>query len=679
MNHLADSLSPYLLQHKDNPVDWYPWGGEAFDQAKKTDKPIFLSVGYAACHWCHVMEHESFENKTIAEFLNEHFVSIKVDREERPDIDQIYMNAVQVMTGRGGWPMSVFLNHDQKPFYAGTYWPPTERQGMPGFLQVLDAIADAWKNRRGDVVEHANDISKALVQIAIGTDDGLDDEAPDSSVIEVATDHLLSSLDKREGGFGSAPKFPHATDLMLLLRRGQITGNSALTDAAVLTLDKMACGGIRDHIGGGFARYSVDGHWLVPHFEKMLYDNSLLATCYLQAFQATGEKRHAEVAEDVLTYLCRDMVDDAGGLHCSEDADSEGVEGKFYVWKPEQIIEVLGQERGERFCQIYDITQRGNFEGNSIANLKEPIESIELQAELADDREKLRRIRDKRVHPGRDDKVLVAWNALAIKALSLGGAVLGRNDFLFAAIRAAEFVFDKMTKPDGRLLHAFRGKTAHLDAYLDDYAYLAEACVSLFETTADAKWIERAVQLAETMLEHFEDKDRGGFFYTANDSETLITRNKDWHDGSLVGANASAASAIWKLTALTDRDDFREAVKETLVSGSDVIRSQAAACAALITVLDRYHGDHEQWVIAVPDHASLESLRTELAQVFRPQRTLSWIHSDLEKTSEIIKLNDNRKMIDGKATLYRCKGFTCDAPITGHDQIVQAWRVASGA
>ena len=494
MNRLADSISPYLLQHKDNPVDWFPWGDEAFELARNTDKPIFLSVGYAACHWCHVMERESFENPEIAKLLNDDFVAIKVDREERRDIDQIYMNAVQVMTGRGGWPMSVFLNHQRQPFFAGTYWPPRQKFGMPGFTQVLDAIADAWKQRRNEVDQHAGQITEALQQLANGGSESPDSSMPDQSIpaqaiIDDALDHLMRVLDPREGGFGGAPKFPHATDLELLLRLGVTRGQSKWIDAAELTLDHMADGGIRDHIGGGFARYSVDAKWLVPHFEKMLYDNGLLGGVYLYAFQATGHPRHATVARQIFDYLCREMVDRDGGFHCSEDADSEGVEGKYYVWTPDEVRQVLDADRADRFCQIYDITESGNFEGNSIpnlpisidqwaANLSLPIHALHEQ--LAEDRERLRVARESRIHPGRDDKVLTAWNSLAIKALAAGGAILDEPRYLEAAERAALFVLSKMRRDDGRLLHAFRGGHAHLDAYIDDYAYTVHAFIALF-------------------------------------------------------------------------------------------------------------------------------------------------------------------------------------------------------
>ncbi len=590
MNRLANSLSPYLLQHQHNPVDWFPWCDQAFELAIERDVPIFLSVGYAACHWCHVMEHESFENESIAGFLNQNFVSIKVDREERPDIDQIYMNAVQAMTGRGGWPMSVFLNHDRQPFYAGTYWPPTQKFGMPGFAQVLAALVDAWQNRRPQVDQQAGEITDALRQMAAGTGE-LSSTVADDSVIQSATDYLLRVLDRNSGGFGGAPKFPHATDLALLLRRGITESDPELVAAAEFTLDRMAAGGIRDHIGGGFARYSVDAKWLVPHFEKMLYDNALLAKVYVRAYQATGQQRHADVACEILDYLCRDMFDPSGGIHCSEDADSEGVEGKFYVWTPTEVTDVLGDHRGERFCRIYDITAGGNFEGQSIPNLPRPISDWaselaidvgQLAKELAADREQLRLAREQRVKPGRDDKVLTAWNALAIEALAIGGAVLQESRYVTAAEQAADFIATTMMKDNGRLLHAFRAGQAHLAGYVDDYAYTIDAFISLFEATGRARWIGRAVKLADVIVALFEDKQAGGFFYTASDADELIARNKEWHDGSLVSGNAAAVTGLLKLSRLCDRGDYRAAAERALAAAAEVMEKQSAACGALL-------------------------------------------------------------------------------------------------
>jgi uncharacterized protein YyaL (SSP411 family) len=689
LNRLADSLSPYLLQHKDNPVDWFPWCEEAFLSARETDKPIFLSVGYAACHWCHVMERESFENPEIARFLNEHFISIKVDREERPDIDQIYMNAVQVMTGRGGWPMSVFLNHDRQPFFAGTYWPPAQKFGMPGFAQVLHAIADAWGKRRGEVDKHAGEITVALQQLARGnveaTDTGDDSVAPDS-ICDDAAARLMDVLDRKDGGFGGAPKFPHATDLELLLRLGFQRDQSEWIQAVELTLDRMAAGGIRDHIGGGFARYSVDAKWLVPHFEKMLYDNALLAEAYLHAYRATGHWRHAQVARETWDYLLRDMVDRDGGFHCSEDADSEGVEGKFYVWTPAEVSAVLGDERGERFCKIYDITEAGNFEGHSIPNLPASIRqwaddlklSIDdLNEQLAEDRERLRQARETRVRPGRDDKVLTAWNALAIKSLALGGAVLDDVRYIEAAERAASFIFSKMMRADGRLLHAFRAGHAHLDGYLDDYAYTVEALIALYEATGETTWIERASRLADLMLAHFQDRQDGGFYYTADDAEALIARTKDWHDGSLVSGNASAAMGLLKLSRLVEGSPYREAARRTLTAGGETMRTQSAACGALLSALDRFWNDRQQIVLAVTSHEEFERLRPRFVGAFRPQSTISWVigePSSSESASSsafVVQLNRDRQAIDGEPTIYQCHDFACDQPLVGDD--AEAW------
>ncbi len=596
-NLLATSLSPYLLQHQHNPVNWIPWSEAAFEQARARNVPVFLSIGYAACHWCHVMAHESFENEEVGAYLNEHFVCIKVDREERPDIDQVYMNAVQLMTGHGGWPMSVFLDHDARPFYSGTYWPLTPRGGMPGFPQVLDALVDAWSHRRDDISAHAAEITTALRQLAIGTGDTAD-ILPGSDRVGVAIEQLLKSVDQNWGGFGAAPKFPHATDLELMLRVAARTGDTRLVDAVQLTLDKMAAGGIRDHIGGGFSRYSVDGRWLVPHFEKMLYDNALLAVVYTRASELTGHSRHSDVAIEILNYLQRDMIDASGGIHCSEDADSEGVEGKFYVWNPNEIINVLGEERGQRFCQIYDITPQGNFEGHSIANLPNPIRdwatqsnrSVEqLMSELADDRECLRLIREQRVKPGRDDKIVVAWNALAISAFAITGVATQRDDFIQTAVRVATFMLDSMRNESGQLLHVYRDGTAHGTAFVDDYALFAVSLLDLHEATQDEHWLSDAYDLADEVVERFMDHEEGGFFYTAQDAEPLITRNKDWHDGSLISGNAAAATLLLRLSRLQPDSRYTQAIDHTLRAAETVIRTQSRACSALIGVLNELH------------------------------------------------------------------------------------------
>ena len=622
------------------------------------------------------MEHESFEDDSIAALLNQNFVSIKVDREERPDIDQVYMNALQVMTGRGGWPMSVFLDHQRQPFFAGTYWPPKQKFGMPGFLQVLESLSEAWANRREEVLGHSAQITAALQQLANGTDGQSEPasavERSSSELVLSACARLLEVLDHKWGGFGGAPKFPHATDLSLLLRMGQATDDRSMVAAAELTLDRMAAGGIRDHIGGGFSRYSVDGQWLVPHFEKMLYDNAMLAEVYVRAFQVTGHVRHAEVARETLDYVCRELVDTAGGFHCSEDADSEGVEGKYYVWNPEQVEQVLGKEAARDFCTVYDISDKGNFEGKSIPNLPQSISAWaeemsvdegELAAVLAGYREQLRVAREQRVHPGRDDKIVTAWNALMIKALSLAGAVLNQPTYLESAQDAADFLLKEMTGDDGRLLHAYRAGKAHLDAYLDDYAFTIEAFIALFEATGRARWIKRAVKLADSMIQHFEDSDVGGFFYTADDAEVLIARNKDWHDGSLVSGNASAASGLLKLSLLCDRQDFRDVAERTLLAGTVVMQQQSSACAGLLAAQDHFHYGNQQLALAVADNIELTRIRPDFFAAYRPRAVFSWVVGQAPESGPAVALNREKVAIDGEATLYRCQNFACDQPI----------------
>ncbi|TWT55734.1 thioredoxin domain-containing protein [Allorhodopirellula solitaria] len=670
-NQLARSLSPYLLQHQDNPVDWMPWGDEAFAQARQRDVPVFLSVGYAACHWCHVMAHESFENEEVGAYLNEHFVCVKVDREERPDIDQIYMNAVQLMTGHGGWPMSVFLDHDGRPFYAGTYWPVTPRGGMPSFPQVLDALVDAWAQRRDSIASHAGEITAALQQLAIGTGATVD-QVPGGDRVGVAVEQLLKTVDLTWGGFGQAPKFPHATDLELMLRVAMRTGDSRLINAAELTLDKMAAGGIRDHIGGGFSRYSVDGQWLVPHFEKMLYDNALLAMVYTRASQVTGHSRHSEVAAEILDYIQRDMLDESGGIHCSEDADSEGVEGKFYVWDPAEVLEVLGQARGRRFCQIYDISERGNFEGHSIANLPRPLAEWatelaipldQLESELAADREQLWSVRQRRIKPQRDDKIVVAWNALAIRAFAVASVVLGRDDYLRTAIHAADFILDSMRDDSGKLLHVYRDGTAHGTAFVDDHALLAEAMIELYDATADERWLTQSVGLAEELVGRFMDTEDGGFYYTASDAGALITRNKDWHDGSLVSGSAAAAMVLLKLSRLTGETRFAQAATDTLRAGETVIRTQSRACSALISVLDELHHDPGELVIAPAAGADIPSIARQVLAAYQPGLSVAWVLPDGSDASPLAAaLRAGKTSLGESFTLYRCRDFHCESP-----------------
>src|SRR5262245_5576731 len=626
-NKLAAETSPYLLQHQNNPVEWHPWGPEALERSQREQKPIFLSIGYSACHWCHVMEHESFENADIARLMNEHFVNIKVDREERPDLDHIYMNAVQLLTGRGGWPMSVFLTPDLQPFYGGTYWPSTSRMGMPGFDQVLRAVADAWGNRRPQAIQQAAELTAHIAQLAAlpQTEGELS-----LNLIAQAGPALERSFDYRHGGFGGAPKFPHPMDLQVLLRLWKRHHRAGFLEMVATTLDKMAAGGIYDHLGGGFHRYSVDERWLVPHFEKMLYDNALLTTAYVEGFLATGNEEYARVARETCDFVLRDLTDPAGGFHSTEDADSEGEEGKFYVWTPREIQSVLGAEAAEIFCYVYDVTEPGNFEGHNILNLPKPIDVCAkikeqdpqpLRAELVTARQKLLEVRIQRVRPGRDDKVLVSWNGLMIDALARAAGALNEPRYQAAAVKAAEFILREMRRSDGRLLHSWRAGRAKFDAYLDDYAALGGALVSLYETTFDERYIDEAVSLVDVMLANFADREAGGFFYTADDHEQLIARHKDIQDSSVPSGNALAATVLVRLGKLTGRAAYLEAAEKTIRMAASLLDRAPTAAGQMLLALDMLLGPTPEIVIlGNPAGRDTAAVLCELRRQFVPNK-----------------------------------------------------------
>lgn len=536
-NRLADETSPYLLQHKDNPVDWYPWGEEALKRAREEDKPVLLSVGYSSCHWCHVMERESFEDEATAGIMNEHFVNVKVDREERPDIDSIYMSALQAMTRSGGWPMTVFLTPDGAPFYAGTYFPPTPRQGMPSFQQLLVTLADAYENRRDEVLQSAERVREFLEASTSG-------ELPKSdlsvAILDVAAETLKESTDRTNGGFGGAPKFPQAMNVEVLLRHHARTGDEDALAAAEVTLKKMADGGIRDHLGGGFARYAVDARWLVPHFEKMLYDNALLTKLYTEAFQITGDEKYLEVAETTADYVLRDLTNEEGGFFSAEDADSEGVEGKFYVWDKAEIEAALTPEEAEAALAYWNVTERGNFEGKNILNVKRGRDEVadslgvseaEFAARLESARGKLFAARERRVRPGLDDKALAAWNGMMLRSLALLAGVTGRADYLQAAQRNAAFLVERM-KSGETLYRSYKGGEARVRGYLEDYAAVSDGLLALYEADGDLRWLRESLGLAETMNRRFWDAERGAFYDTPEDHERLVTRPRDFYDNA---------------------------------------------------------------------------------------------------------------------------------------------------
>jgi uncharacterized protein YyaL (SSP411 family) len=574
-NRLSKEKSPYLLQHQFNPVDWFPWGQEAFEKAKAEDKPIFLSIGYSTCHWCHVMERESFEDKEVADLLNRYFVAVKVDREERPDIDNIYMTVCQALTGHGGWPLTIFMTPDKKPFFAGTYFPKKGRMGMPGLMDILNRVADLWKGKREELIESADKIMQAIQ--ADATAAFYEKGRITKETIKKGYEHLNRSFDPRYGGFGRAPKFPIPHNLLFLLRYWKLNKTDKALEMVKKTLNAMHRGGIYDHIGFGFSRYSTDNKWLVPHFEKMLYDNALLAMAYLEAYQATGAEEYRRVAREIFTYVLRDMTSEEGAFYSAEDADSEGVEGKFYVWDKGEVTSILSRERGERFCRLYDITQGGNFEGKSIPNLIDKSEEeVQEALSLEEDRKQLYEYRNKRVHPYKDDKVLTAWNGLMIAALSMGARILGQNEYAQAAQRAVAFILDKLRRQDGRLLARYRDKEAAFPAYVDDYAFLILGLIEFYETTYDPYYLEKALELNDDMIHYFWDNDRGGLFLYGKDGEQLITRPKEVYDGAMPSGNSVAALNFLRLARLTGNEKLEKKAEQQLQYFSAVINESPA-------------------------------------------------------------------------------------------------------
>ncbi|MBP1627463.1 MAG: Thymidylate kinase [Holophagaceae bacterium] len=641
-NRLIESTSPYLLQHAHNPVDWRPWNPESLALARKLDRPIFLSVGYSACHWCHVMERESFEDAGIAAFLNKHFVPIKVDREERPDLDDLYMGAVQLMTGRGGWPMSVWLTPDLEPFYGGTYFPPTARGGMPGFLEVLEAVAMIWQERRQEVLSQAGELMAALRRSP-----GQAGEGPVGGLADAVVRHLRQTFDPRWGGFGGAPKFPPIPALTLLLGRKEPRD----MDMALATLDAMAAGGIRDHLGGGFARYSVDGHWKVPHFEKMLYDNAQLAWVYLEAFRVTGVPRHGERAREILDYLLEDMRDGAGGFHSSEDADSEGEEGRFYTFTWGEIHEVLGSD-AELFCLAYGVTPEGNFEGGR--NLLHRLDGGDFpEAGLAPLRDRLRIYRNRRARPHRDDKVLAAWNAFALSALAKGSCVLGDPRYLEAAEACADFLQRELWRGSS-LMRTWRRGRAHTPAFLEDYGALILGLLDLYQAGFRARWLPWARELGEVILERFQDP-AGGFFGT--EARDVVLRQHPVFDQAVPSGNALAALALLRLGRHWDRADFTEAARRTLARFAPELEDAPQACLGLLRVLEEEGQETLEAVVSGdPSDPLVVAFLEVLHRRLRPGQLLSLVASDPE-----LPLHGGRGSL--AAAVHLCRGRACMPPV----------------
>lgn len=675
-NRLANAASPYLRQHADNPVDWYPWCPEALERARQEDKPIFLSVGYAACHWCHVMEHESFEDPEIARILNENFISIKVDREERPDIDQLYMQAVIAMTGQGGWPMSVFLTPDLQPFYAGTYFPPQRRWGRPGFREILTALAQAWKHRRAEILQTAEEVTKHLRRtqlVALGTVE------PSAELLRRLVEVWQAHLDRTYGGLAGAPKFPHAMELRALLRAFHRWQEPEILEMVRLTLDGMARGGIYDHVGGGFHRYSTDERWLVPHFEKMLYDNALLSLAYTEAWLVTGDATYHRIVEETLAWVEREMTAPGGAFYSSLDADSEGQEGKYYVWTAWELRAVLPEDLFDLVAYVYDVTESGNWEGKTVLAQSKPLalsarllqmSEADLLVKLAEARRLLLQARQKRVPPQRDEKIIVSWNALMIQALSQAGMVW-KERYLHQACQAADWILTHLCSQNKGLFHSRLIETApEIPAFLDDYALLGDALLGLYQGTGELRWLEAAVSLADDMIARFHDDVGGAFYYSQSSHEPLLVRQKDSQDGATPSGNSAAAWWLLRLWHYTGREDYRRLADQVLQWLAPLAQRMPTAFGHFLGAVDFASGPIQEVVfVGTPDVSILREAQQKLWQDFSPRRVLGWVNPQIPAGYyERFPLLAGKSVV-AEAAAYICEDGVCQAPIVGESAL----------
>ncbi len=673
-NRLIHETSPYLLQHAHNPVDWYAWGEDAFEKAKAEDKPILLSIGYSACHWCHVMERESFENEAIARLMNELFVNIKVDREDRPDLDEIYMNAVQMLTGRGGWPMTVFLTPDRKPFYGGTYFPPEDRGGMPGFPRILKGVNQAYRERPADVEKSVTQILNALERMSKSAETG---QVFSKTIIAEGAAKVAQAYDVDNGGLGQAPKFPNAGVYELFLRHYHRSKSARYLEMVTHTLTKMACGGIYDHLGGGFHRYSVDAKWLVPHFEKMLYDNAQLVRIYAHAYKITGEPLFKSVVDESLTYLLREMLQPEGGFYSTQDADSEGEEGKFFVWTEGEVMGILGEDDGAIFCRIYDVSEAGNFEDKNILH---PIltldqaskyfrkKSSEIERIIAKAKQKLFGEREKRIKPFRDEKIITAWNGLMLSGLAEAIKISPQPLFIDAAKRTIDFIFAKCFR-DGLLLHSYKDGQAKLLGFLDDYAFTAIGLLDMYEALFDASALERAIALGGIMLRDFWDEKGGGFFSTGVSHEKLISRAKPIFDASIPSGNAMATQLLLRLYHMTGDDRYNQHAERVLRSYYDAMESQPFGFAHLLCALDFYlEKAKEVVIVGERGEPRVDELLMKIHSVYQPNMTIQLASPSepLENRSALLR---GKSQVGGNPTVYVCQNYTCSAPATSWDEL----------
>ncbi len=669
-NRLINETSPYLLQHAHNPVDWQTWGDEAFAEARRDDKPIILSIGYSACHWCHVMEHESFENEDIARLMNDNFVNIKVDREERPDLDQIYMNAVQMMTHHGGWPMTVFLTPDGVPFYGGTYFPPVDRYNMPGFPRVLESMAAAYRERPVDIAETAASVLAGLSKLdpvrELGSSLNVD-------LLNAAAKGIVNNFDSINGGFGGAPKFPPSMTLEFLLRTHHRTEANEPLDIVTHTVRKMAEGGIYDQLGGGFHRYATDSKWLVPHFEKMLYDNALLARLYLHYYQLTKDDYARGIAEGILDYVVREMTDGAGGFYSTQDADSEGEEGKFFVWTLDEIETVLGSTDAALFAKYYNVTKVGNFEDANILHVTRSVAEVaaenkineqQLNEVLERSRQKLFAAREERVKPARDEKILTAWNGMMLASFAEAGAILGRVDYTTVARRNARFVLDNLRR-DGLLLRTYKDGRAKLNGYLEDYAFLIDGLSTLYEATGELEWLQESLALADKMLDEFWDDQDGGFFFTGKSHESLIVRSKDYFDNATPSGNSVAIEVLLRLATLTDNDDYRRRATSVLRLVSDSLRRYPSGFGRALGALDFFlSAPKEIAIIGDLGASQTHGLLKQIWVTYLPNKVVALAPPGDELAQELVPMLRDRGLVKTLPTAYVCEHYACKEPVT---------------
>ena len=669
-NRLQHETSPYLLQHAHNPVDWYPWSEEALTKARTENKPILLSIGYSACHWCHVMERESFEDEETARLMNERFVNIKVDREERPDLDQVYMNAVQLMTGHGGWPMTMFLTPNLVPFYGGTYFPPVDRHNLPGFPRILQAVADAYREDPAGVAQTTTSILAELRRMNLTRES---ESALTVASLDLAARNIARNYESRFGGFGGAPKFPAALTLEFLLRIYHRTNNAELLEMVTHTCRRMAEGGMYDQLGGGFHRYSTDAHWLVPHFEKMLYDNALLSRLYLHVYQVTGDPFFRRVTEETLDYVVREMTDASGGFYATQDADSEGVEGKFFVWSAAEIIELLGREDGALVCAYYGVTEAGNFEGENILHVARPLEIVAREQGVPVERlsaaiERSRRIlfetRERRVKPGRDEKVLTAWNGLMLTSFAEAAAVLERADYREIAEHNAEFILNSL-RSDDALLHVYKDGQAKQQGFLDDYACVTQGLLALYEATGALRWLEAALTHVEEMNTEFWDDAEGGFFFTARHGEQLIVRQKDFFDNATPSGNSVAAEVLLRLAVLLEKPDYQRSATTIFRLMHESLMRYPSAFGCLLSALD-FHLSTPKEVVLIgdPQTAEMRALAYEVWRPFLPHKVVAQATDGASQAAALVPLLRDRPALGGRPTAYVCENYTCQQPVT---------------